>query len=286
MKKRPRLILEESRIFRDYQRAFSRVTGLPLQIRSAMGRGKVHRPQPGSLCALLAAGNQSCAACLAMQARLEKSARLKPKTLKCFAGLCETAVPVRVGDNVIAFLETGRVLFNRPDRTGFNKLTAHLLKWGTEVDLKKVEEAYFHTGVVSRKRYASIVRLLEIFARHLAECGQLLPARSQEPTAVRKAKAWISEHDGGKISLGEVARAVNVSAKYFSEVFSRAAGMPFVEYVSRVRVEKARELLADPETRVGEIALAVGFGSLSQFNRAFRKFTGRSPRQYRASRIP
>ncbi len=286
MKKPRRLILEELRIFRDYQRAFTRVTGLPLRIRSAMGKRALLRPQSGSLCALLAAGNQSCAACLALQAKLERSARLKPRTLKCFAGLCETAVPVRVGDNVIAFLETGRVHFNDPDRAGFNKLTAQLMKWGAQVDLKKVEEAYFHTGVISRKRYASIVRLLEIFARHLAECGQFLTPPQREPASVVKAKTWISEHDGEKISLDQVARAVNVSAKYFSEVFSRAAGMPFVEYVSRVRVEKARALLAEPEARVGEIALAVGFGSLSQFNRAFRKFTGLSPRQYRANRIP
>jgi len=165
-------------------------------------------------------------------------------------------------------------------------MTAQLVKWGAQVDLKKAEEAYFHTGVISRERYASIVRLLEIFARHLAECGQFLTAHEREPASVRKAKTWISEHDGEKISLDQVARAVNVSAKYFSEVFSRAAGMPFVEYVGRVRVEKARALLAEPEARVGEIALAVGFGSLSQFNRAFRKFTGLSPRQYRANRIP
>lgn len=281
MTRHPSLILEKSRIYRDYQHAFKTATGLPLQIRSAAQAGRVPRADSGSLCALLAKGNESCAACLAVQAKLEKKARLKSRTLKCFAGLCETAVPVRVGDNLIAFLETGRVLFNRPDQAGFRKITARLVEWGTQIDLKKAEEAYFNTRVVSRKQYASIVRLLEIFTGHLAECGRLWSAGDSEPASVRKAKTWIAEHGGDEISLGQVAQAVNVSAKYFSEVFSRAAGMPFVEYVSRVRIEKSREMLAEPGARVSEVAFAAGFGSLSQFNRAFRKFVGQSPTQYR-----
>jgi AraC-like DNA-binding protein len=249
-----------------------------------MEAGPASRPDSRSLCALLAKGNSSCAACLATHAKLEKRARLKSQTLKCFAGLCETAIPVRVGDNLIAFLETGRVLFNRPDKAGFKKITAQLVEWGTQVDLKKVEEAYFNSKVVSRRQYSAIVRLLEIFAGHLAECGQSLSVSRREPASVRKAKTWITDHSGVDISLGEAARAVNMSAKYFSEVFSRAAGMPFVEYVSRVRIEKARAMLADPDTRIVEIAFGAGFGSLSQFNRAFRKFVGQSPRQYRKSR--
>ena len=84
--------------------------------------------------------------------------------------------------------------------------------------------------------------------------------------------------------VDQVARTVNVSAKYFSEIFSKTAGMPFVDYVSRVRVEKARALLTDPSLRISEIAFAAGFGSLSQFNRSFKKFTGQSPRQFRSVR--
>jgi ligand-binding sensor protein len=61
---------------------------------------------------LLAQTNVSCQACLAMQQRVEQEARIKPKTLKCFTGLCETAVPVRVGENIVAWLETGHILLS------------------------------------------------------------------------------------------------------------------------------------------------------------------------------
>jgi AraC-like DNA-binding protein len=59
-------------------------------------------------------------------------------------------------------------------------------------------------------------------------------------------------------------------------------GINFVEFVARTRVEKARNLLLNPNRRVSEVAFEVGFQSLSQFNRAFRKIAGESPRKYRA----
>ena len=90
------------------------------------------------------------------------------------------------------------------------------------------------------------------------------------------------DHSGDELSLGAVARIVNMSASYFSETFKQATGMNFVEYVSRTRVEKARNLLLNPNRRVSEVAFEVGFQSLSQFNRAFRKVAGQSPREYRA----
>jgi hypothetical protein len=65
-------------------------------------------PNESPFCALMAKTNRSCAACLQMQRRIELSspAWLR-KSLRCFAGLCDSAVPVRVGENVVAFLTTG-----------------------------------------------------------------------------------------------------------------------------------------------------------------------------------
>jgi len=68
----------------------------------------VNDPKQNPFCALMANSNHSCAACLQLQSQLQEQAELKPATLKCFAGLCDSAVPVRVGDNVVAFLQTDR----------------------------------------------------------------------------------------------------------------------------------------------------------------------------------
>jgi AraC-like DNA-binding protein len=81
--------------------------------------------------------------------------------------------------------------------------------------------------------------------------------------------------------LTQVAKAVNISQNHLSEKFKQVTGVNFVEYIARTRFEKARGLLRNPNLRVSEIAFAVGFQSLSQFNRVFKKFSEKSPTDYR-----
>jgi AraC-like DNA-binding protein len=76
---------------------------------------------------------------------------------------------------------------------------------------------------------------------------------------------------------------VNTSTFYFCKLFKKATGLTFTDYVSRVRIEKAKNLLLNPNLRVSEIAYEVGFQSLTHFNRVFRKLTGQSPSHYRES---
>ena len=277
--------LSASQVYRDYERAFTRGTGLPLRLHAPETMAVIHydRKQENPFCALMAKTNQPCAACYALQCRVEKEAQLEAKTLQCFAGLCETAVPVRVGDKLIAFLQTGQILLHRPDRAQFNKIAQMLVEWGAQVDLKQVEEAFFSTRVLGKDQYESLIRLLAIFAEHLASCANaLMLAREQTETpAMTEARRFITDHSGEELSLAAVAHVVNMSAGYFSEKFKQAAGMNFVEYVARTRIEKARNLLQNPNLRVSEIAFEVGFQSLSQFNRAFRQITGESPSAHR-----
>lgn len=281
--------LSESEMFRDYQQAFEKATGMPLSLRAP---GDHHadtaaeRPVVGgSFCALMARTNRSCEACFTLQKRLEEEAKLEPKTLKCFAGLCETAVPVRVGNRLIAFLETGRVLIETPNQKQFSKTTRELLRLGTNIDLKQAEEAYFATRILEPEQYDSMVRLLAIFATHLAAAGNQLALQRSAPdnSPVARARRIIDEGFRDELSLGEVARRVNVSAGYFSMLFKKAAGLNFVDYVARLRVEKAKNLLQNPKFRISEAAYEVGFQSLSQFNRTFRRIAGVSPRAWRAS---
>lgn len=98
-------VLTESQMYRDYERAFTEGTGLPLRLHGLEMLSVVHhaRNQENPFCTLMVKTNHSCSSCYALQQKLEEEAQFAPKTLKCFAGLCETAVPVRVGENVIVF---------------------------------------------------------------------------------------------------------------------------------------------------------------------------------------
>ncbi len=279
--------LSESDIYRDYARAFTSGTGLPLQLHAPemLTMTRQARSQENPFCALMSKSNESCAECYALQRQVEEEAQFAPKTLKCFAGLCETAVPVRVGENLIAFLQTGQILLHRPDKARFNDIAAKLLRWGSEVDLKKLEEAYFNTRVLKPKQYEALVRLLDIFARHLAACSNALSLEREQVDRpeIARARVYIADHSADEMSLGKVAAAVNMSANYFSTKFHEVTGLSFLDFVTRTRVEKARVLLQDPKRRIGEVAFEVGFQSLSQFNRTFKQITGQTPRAYRAS---
>ena len=277
--------LKRSQVFRDYEQAFRETTGLPINLRPIEAFDLPHHgdPKESPFCILMAQSNHTCAACLQLQKRVEEEARLEPKTLKCFAGLCDSAVPVRVGDNLIAFLQTGQILQHAPSKADFTKATRELVNWGTEVDLKKLEEAYFQTRVVTRKQYESILRLLTIFAQHLsALSNQLMVEKAtEELPAVAKARAFIAERHAEELSLTRVAGAVNMSAFYFCKTFKKATGMTFTDYLARVRVEKVKNLLLNPHKRVSEAAYEAGFQSLSQFNRVFRRIAGEAPSTHR-----
>ncbi len=277
--------LRRSQMYRDYEQAFRETTGFPITLRPIEAFDLPHHGDPNEapFCALMAQSNHSCAACLQLQRRVEEEARLEPKTLKCFAGLCDSAVPVRVGDNLVAFLQTGQIMLHTPKQSEFTRSTRELLKFGAEVDVQLLEEAYFQTRVVTKKHYESILRLLSIFAQHLSAVSNQLMVQgaAAESPAIAKARLLIAERHADEISLSEVAQSVNMSAFYFCKSFKKATGMTFTDYLARVRVEKVKNLLLNPHKRVSEAAYEAGFQSLSQFNRVFRRVAGESPSYYR-----
>ena len=122
--------------------------------------------------------------------------------------------------------QTGQILVSKPDAKQFAKTTSMLLKWGTEIDLKKLEEAYFQTRVVTKRQYESILRLLTIFAQHLATISNQLMVKkeSAEAPAISRARVLIADKHADDLTLEEVARSVNMSAFYFCKMFRKATG--------------------------------------------------------------
>jgi AraC-like DNA-binding protein/ligand-binding sensor protein len=277
--------LQRSPIYRDYHQAFEAATGLPLALRAV---GSFQTPLHGSkqlnpFCALMAGTNKSCAACLLLQQRVEQDATVGAKTLECFAGLSESAVPVRVGENVLGYLQTGQVLLQAPTERRFTGIARQLLTWNPQADLPRLKAAYFATRVLARRQYDSVVNLLAVFAQHLsAISNQVMVQEAEiELPVVTRARAYISEHHSEALGLRDVARAVNMSAFYFCKVFKKTTGLTFTQYLARHRIERVKEMLINPHMRVSEAAYAAGFQSLSQFNRIFRQVAGESPSTYR-----
>jgi AraC-like DNA-binding protein/ligand-binding sensor protein len=277
--------LSRSQIFKDYERAFSEATGLPLNIRAHDSWSPAHhgKTDHDSLASILARFNKARAACLRAQTDASQEPASTTRTVTWFAGLSESAVPVYVGDHILGFLETGEVLLKNPTRKHFASITRQLRAWGYRTDWKQLERAYFRSCVLSPDRYRAMLRLLSIFAQHLSILSNQLVVRREKDESVNMARArqFIEVHQAEPLSLGRIAHVANISRHYFCKMFKKTTGMNFIDYLSRVRVEKSKTLLLNPNSRISEVAFACGFQSMTNFNREFKRIVRRSPTQFR-----
>jgi AraC-like DNA-binding protein len=278
--------LVNSRVYQEYERAFTEATGLPVTLRPVeTWQLPLHGKRNESpFCDLMAQKSRACGACLQVQEKLSEGAVNEPYTVACPIGMCDTAVPIRLGDRLVGFLQTGQVFRKRPTPAQFDRVTKLVTEWGLNLDHKRLEQAYFATRVVPTKQHEAVVKLLTIFAQHLAMLSNqvLVQHENTEPPVIRRAKEYILEHQSEDLNLGQVARAVNTSTFYFCKMFKKVTGINFTDYLSRVRIEKSKNLLLNPNLRVSEIAFEVGFQSLTHFNRVFKKVLGQTPTEYRA----
>jgi len=277
--------LAHSAMFQRYARAFNETTRMPLMLRPVDTwllpfHGK---PRENAFCALIAAKSSACCACLRLQETLSQAALTVPATRTCAYGLCETAVAVKLGAQTIGYLQTGQVLRQPPTKAAFQRAVAQARRSGMDLSGPAARQAWFATPVASQKKLDSVTDLLAIFAEHLAAQGNLLALQTAnaEPPIITRAKLFIQEHYREELSLLVVSRSVNTSLFYFCKQFRKASGLSFTEFVTRTRIEKAKNLLLNPHLRVSEIAYEIGFHSLTHFNRAFKKILGQSPSEYR-----
>jgi AraC-like DNA-binding protein len=277
--------LAGSKVFREYQRSFGEAMGLPLTLRAVEGWQLAHqgsRHQNG-FCAMMSRANHSCAACLRMQQRVCEGVNGVPCTLRCQFGLNESAVGVKIGRDIIAYLQTGQVFFKAPRPEQTNRVLDQIKSLGLNVDRREAAQHYNETPVVQPGEYQATVRLLQFFADQLGVLASqiLLQQRDAEPAQITRARQYIEANSHEDLSLAVVARHAGMSTFYFCKMFRKVTGVHFARYVSCVRVEKAKNLLLNLNYRVSEIAFEIGFQSLTHFNRIFKTIAGQSPTEYR-----
>lgn len=99
---------------------------------------------------------------------------------------------------------------------------------------------------------------------------------------IREARDYIAEHFGSSdFSLNRIAEYIGVSSSYFSSIFKQGTGQTLMEYLTRVRIDKACELLKCTNLRTAEIGEQVGYSDPHYFSTAFKKVMGQSPKEFR-----
>ncbi|KAF6633238.1 response regulator [Paenibacillus sp. EKM208P] len=134
---------------------------------------------------------------------------------------------------------------------------------------------------LSRLRHGP--EMIDYVSRYFVRVGRHVRESREKgiPRKFQRAKEWIREHlqeDGG---LNRLAEYMNMSPKYLSARFKQVTGESFADYQTRVRFERARELLLDPNRKVAEVAEVVGFTDTNYFSIAFKKHTGLTPTEFR-----
>ncbi len=103
--------------------------------------------------------------------------------------------------------------------------------------------------------------------------------------AIKMAKRDIEENFSKDISLDDVSRVVNISPYYFSKIFKEESGSNFIEYLTGIRIERAKDLLINSDKSMKEICSLCGYTDPNYFSRSFKKNVGVTPTEYKEGKF-
>ena len=120
---------------------------------------------------------------------------------------------------------------------------------------------------------------------YISEYVKTMKGLYGEKNAIKQSICYINENYHKDLSLAMVSNEVSLNYFYFSQLFKDTIGENFIDYVKKVRIEKAKELLQIPEHKIYEVGKKVGYADSKQFTKVFRKVTGISPTEYREKKL-
>ncbi len=176
------------------------------------------------------------------------------------------------------FFERNEKFENRLDRNNptTEKIRNLLLEMEHEFEEKQQEyELMVKTNLLQ-------ILVAAIRGYDYVKAGTTFSAKPPSLVSLEKAMSYIDQNLTSDISLDDLANSANISKSYFCTIFKKLNGISPWDYITIKRVEKAVTLLKTSRQTVLEIAHLCGFNNTANFNRAFRKVTGRVPRYYRS----
>ena len=108
-----------------------------------------------------------------------------------------------------------------------------------------------------------------------------LPADEALQTKIDRVVNFVLDHYQDRIALGQVAALVGMNEDYFSRFFRKATGNCLSDFINRIRISKACDLLSRTDKQITTICCDVGFNNVANFNRRFRQYKKMTPSNYR-----
>ncbi len=130
---------------------------------------------------------------------------------------------------------------------------------------------------------SSIKELHKWFVDKIIDASRCVVTKkeTQAENLIDTAKEYIYANYSSDISLDDVSRQINISPFYFSKLFKEEVGVNFIDYLTTLRLDKAKELLLSSSLSVKEICNQVGYQDPNYFSRIFKKSTGHTPTEFK-----
>ena len=221
------------------------------------------------------AGEQGCRLCDQKACRL---AQREGKTLvyPCHAGLIEAITPIQVNDVVVGYLLLSHIVQGVDEHAEWER--ARMLCAGYNIPEDTLYKAYCQLPHTPYSVLQAACDLLSISARALC---QVHMARLTPGSLPERLNQFVTEHLDENLSSSRICEALRLGRTALYELSKETYGCGINEYVRRLRIQRAMELLTDTNLTNSEICQQIGIADYNYFFRIFRKQTGLTPKEYR-----
>ena len=179
---------------------------------------------------------------------------------------------------LLIFFERGENFSNRLDRN--NPATRRIFRLMQEILREFITQQPCYELIVKIKLQTIFTEIIRNYD-YIDTSKVVKPLHENDIEQLNAVLQYIDDHLDGEIRLAQLAAIAHVSPAYFSTLFKRFNGLSPVEYIVHKRVQRAIELIRSSNASLTTIAMSCGFNNSTNFYKAFRKVTGRTPVSYR-----
>lgn len=232
-------------------------------------------------CRLIKSTEEGCEKCDGLSWRVQLLATsFKDNCIyKCPYGLFSVVQPLYKDDKYLGSLYCGNFFDRQPGGKGWDDIEAALPR---AVDGVKAREAYFQATFMNSSDIYDLQNLMSLLVKSIAD---LLAADKHNFSKYDKILEYIEKNFQRDITLDDLSQLSSFNPSYISQLFRKKTGLTLTEFISRVRVRKAKELLLKSDMSIGEVAFSVGFQDQNYFSRVFKQVEAFTPREYRKKYI-
>ncbi len=278
-------------LWSSWQKTISEITGMAIGMVDY--RGMPITVQEGSceFCKLIrndSTFGKYCQKCDALGS-LEAVMAEKPCVYKCHFSLVDVAVPIVKDNQYFGSVIAGQVRLENSEDTEQLMQLLQVKKSEIEKKKKELQSYYDKIPVISQKQLENAVSVISNCSESFIQKGEshaeedALAETQITNKIIAKAVDYIYSLQSKKVSLADVAEHCHVSVSYLSRLFTKELGESYSEFVAKLKITWAKEMLQKTDKTITEISDELGYGEPGYFIKIFKRYAKETPLCYRTS---